>query len=65
MNVAQRRELCSGLLLHYFMSSVCQAWRAGSTAASPTPLSCALECGAGLVLLNLFINDLLRGEKSM
>lgn len=45
-------------LLHRIASSPCQGWRPGSSTASPTPLSFALHCGAGLVLFNLFINDL-------
>lgn len=58
MTVGQRREVSIGVLLHYITSFLCQGWRTGSTLASPTPLSFALEYGAGLVLFNLLINDL-------
>lgn len=58
MTVGQKREVSSGVLLHYSTSFLCQGWCTGSAPASPTPLSFALECSAGLVLFNLFINDL-------
>ena len=54
MTVGQRREASSGVLLHYITSFLCQGWLTGSSSASPTPLSFAVECGIGLVLFNLF-----------
>lgn len=58
MTVDPRQEAPGGVLPHYFTSFLCQGWCTGSSSASPTPLSFALECGAGLVLFNLFVNDL-------
>ena len=58
MTVGQKQEVSGAVLLHYTTSFLCQGWCTGSAPASPTPLSFALEYSAGLLLFNLFINDL-------